>query len=137
MLDLENKIRDHIYQYIQGHISLNEFQAWFIPATWNIHQIGEPVTRGMVAQIIGRLAEYLNGDWSQEEFKDILRRIAQNITIPQERQIITSTDSDTITLEEQGEQISQVYSQLSEGSSHKNYHQEIFQTNIPLRLSFA
>jgi hypothetical protein len=137
MIDLTNDIRDYIYQYIKGDISLNDFQAWFIPAIWNIHKHGDLPTQEMVSEILGRLAEYLNRDWSQDEFKDILRRIAQNITVSLESQIITSSDSDNIMFEEQEPQIFQAYSELSEAPSNKNYHQEISQTNRPLRFSFA
>jgi hypothetical protein len=132
-----NKIRDHIYHYIKEDLTLNDFQAWFVPATWNIHRTGDLSTEEMASEILGRLAEYLNGDWSQDEFKDILRRIAQNITISLERQVITSSDSDNIMFEERKPWTSQAYIELSEAPSNKNYYQEISQTNGPLRSSFA
>jgi len=137
MFDLMNKIRDQVYQYIKGDISLNDFQAWFVPATWNIHQTEDFSTQEMASEILGRLAEYLNGDWSQDEFIDILRRIAQNITISLERQIITSSNSDNIMLEEQRPQLSQIYTEFSVGPSNIIYHREISQTNIPLLFSFV
>jgi hypothetical protein len=35
------EIQNHLAQWIDGKISLREFEDWFVPATWNIHLAGD------------------------------------------------------------------------------------------------
>ena len=73
---LEREIRAHVDQYLAGEISLGELDDWLWPATADIEQIDDQVSRDLTNEIILRLAEYSHGDWTEAELKDLLRPIA-------------------------------------------------------------
>jgi len=75
MMDLENKLKD----YIAGDITLSEFEGWFVPAYWNIHHRRDDDLSQIVYEIELRLAEYSNGDWSEEELKGLLLFIMRDV----------------------------------------------------------
>ena len=73
---LEQDIREQLRRYIDGQISLREFDAWFVPATRAVDRTGPPEAIDLTYEVFLRLAEYSNGDWTEAELKDILGRVA-------------------------------------------------------------
>jgi hypothetical protein len=71
-----NEIRDKIAQFVQGHIPISEFKEWFITFTVNIQQAENLELRKTVGEVLGRLAEYSQGHWSENELKHNLAPIA-------------------------------------------------------------
>ena len=73
---LEQAIQEQLRRYIDGQISLREFDAWFVPATRAVDRTGPPEAIDLTYEVFLRLAEYSNGDWTEAELKDILGRVA-------------------------------------------------------------
>lgn len=66
------EILARVSDYVTGVSSLEEFEDWFIPATWGINGTQDAGAAAAANQISLRLAEFLNGDWSELELKDQL-----------------------------------------------------------------
>jgi len=39
---LDREIREHLARYFAGEISLRQFEEWFAPRAWDIHQVADP-----------------------------------------------------------------------------------------------
>lgn len=59
-------LRKNLIDFLEDRISLQEFNRWFIPYTWNMDH------NFIVSRIKLRLCEYDSGYWTQEELKEIL-----------------------------------------------------------------
>lgn len=73
-------IREKLAKYLAGEISLSTFQEWFVPRAWNIEK-RDPAAVELAHEIDLRLAEFSNGDWTEEELKSKLRPLATNYTV--------------------------------------------------------
>jgi len=78
-LDIE--IRDRLASYLVGEISLQDFEHWFVPSSWNIVQSKNQAAVNLVYEIELWLAEYSDGFWSEDELKDQLRPLVENYRI--------------------------------------------------------
>ncbi|MGH7264026.1 MAG: hypothetical protein ACREMB_04110 [Candidatus Rokuibacteriota bacterium] len=67
---MESEILSHLLRYIRGQESLTELEDWFVPATWQIHQTGDRDAVAVSRRVSLRLAEFLNGHWTENELKD-------------------------------------------------------------------
>lgn len=50
------EIREHLRRYVADEITLDEFENWFVPKSWNIHQMGDVVwqsNRAALAEQVG------------------------------------------------------------------------------------
>ena len=63
------KLKNKLSEYIAGEISLSEFEDWFVPTYWNVHQRNHKELINMVYDMELRLAEYSSGCWTEEELK--------------------------------------------------------------------
>jgi hypothetical protein len=68
----ELEIREQIALYLKGEHTLNEFQDWFVPRSWNFHENANLALQKLVASIELAIAEFTNGDWSRQELHDML-----------------------------------------------------------------
>jgi hypothetical protein len=75
------EIRKQLIRYLSGQISLNTFQEIFIPIIWDIDKKENKAVKKLSNRIILRLAEYSNGDWSEQELKDFFRPMVGNFNI--------------------------------------------------------
>ena len=75
------EIRKQLIRYLSGQISLNNFQEVFIPIIWDIDKKENKNVKKLSNRIILRLAEYSNGDWSEQELKDLFRPMIGNFNI--------------------------------------------------------
>ena len=73
---MESEIRRRLKDYLSGRLSIQAFQEWFVPATWDIEKQASENLRRLVYGIELRLAEYTNGHWSPAELKDYLQPLA-------------------------------------------------------------
>jgi hypothetical protein len=55
------EIHDHLGQWLDGRISLREFEDWFVPSTWDVHRRGEPDLESLADEIELNLSEYSDG----------------------------------------------------------------------------
>lgn len=65
-------IRDHLAPYPRGETSLTDFDAWFVPAFWELRGEGDPETRALTGEIYLRLVEYSNRDGIESELREKL-----------------------------------------------------------------
>ena len=70
---LDFNIREQLARYLASEISLHEFEDWFFPETWNIDQTDDLNLLNLVYGIKLRLAEFSNGDWTEDELHSRLR----------------------------------------------------------------
>lgn len=68
--DLE--IREQLARYLAREISLQDFEDWFAPRAWNIHEATSPALQELVSEIELLLAEFSNGDWTEKELRRML-----------------------------------------------------------------
>lgn len=71
---MELQLRNRLAQYLNGEVTLEDFEEWFLAATWDDGQDGD--LGALVSAIRHRLAEFSNGDWSEAELKDLLKPLA-------------------------------------------------------------
>jgi hypothetical protein len=78
---MENIIRERLAQYLDARITLREFQAWFVPATWNLEATADPAAFNLATEIELRLAEFTNGHITESQLRDIFLSIATTYTV--------------------------------------------------------
>lgn len=78
---LDVQIRYKLMSYLLGEISLQSFEDWFVPSSWNVDQSKNQDAINMVYEIELRLAEFSNGHRSEEELKDFLRPLVANYRV--------------------------------------------------------
>jgi hypothetical protein len=76
---MKNAILAMLGNYVSGWISREQFEDWFIPATWDAQL--DPDTRKLVNRIKLRLAEFLNEDWTEPELKQELSRLVPTVRV--------------------------------------------------------
>lgn len=67
------QIREKLSDWINGKISLAEFEDWFVPATWNVHRSGDEAAENLVDEIELNLSEYSGGYLSREQLVVAMR----------------------------------------------------------------
>jgi len=65
----EFELRQELARYLKGQSALKEFEDWFVARSWNINQNSNPSLHNLVSQIELSLAEFGNGDWTEEELR--------------------------------------------------------------------
>ena len=75
MENLETSIRRHLECYLAGDISLDEFQDWFIGATWHVEETREREAAELTYSVEHALAEASAGLLSREEIDARLRSL--------------------------------------------------------------
>jgi hypothetical protein len=81
------QIRSRLADWINGRVSLSEFEDWFVPETWNIHKANDPEAEALADEIELSLSEYSGGYLSLGQLKENLKELA-HIATP----IVRSTD---------------------------------------------
>ena len=81
MPDLQQQIRGHLATYLLlGGETLDEFEDWFVLASWNARKETEPATLALIAEIELRLAEYSSGHWDKGELhQHFLGKVAAGV----------------------------------------------------------
>jgi hypothetical protein len=97
----EIEIRQQLARYLKRECTLNEFQDWFVPHSWNFHQSPNRALQKLVAAIELAIAEFTNGDWTDTElrshFNSLLTTYAVDLVGPSEAEqpskIVTESNS--------------------------------------------
>ena len=71
------QIRQKLFDWLDGRISLRQFEAWFVPATWDAHQ-SSAETKAFVDDIELNLFEYSDGHMTQDELWHALLTLVQS-----------------------------------------------------------
>jgi hypothetical protein len=78
---LDFNIRERLATYLAKEISLHEFEDWLFPETWDVDQLGDLALTNLVYGIKLRLAEFSNGDWTEDELRSLLRPFIEKYDI--------------------------------------------------------
>jgi len=84
------EIRKRLTQWVDGNISLREFQEWFVPATWNIHLANDPEAEGLADDIEMALSQYTSRVLPIEDLRRELAKAARPFVVQQVRIIAMS-----------------------------------------------
>lgn len=63
---------DRLSSYVGGENSLEAFDQWFVPTTWDINEVEDPIAYHLSGEIYLLLAEYTQGDRTDDELKAAL-----------------------------------------------------------------
>jgi len=63
----EFELRQELARYLKGQCTLQDFEDWFVPRSWNFSQDSNPSLQKLVSQIELSIAEFSNGDWTEKE----------------------------------------------------------------------
>jgi len=77
----ESEIREQLARYLAGQSTLNEFQDWFVPRSWNFHKNADPSLQRLVSSVELAIAEFTNGDWSSQELRGILNLLLKTYEV--------------------------------------------------------
>lgn len=78
---LELTIRKKLIEYVTSRISLQEFQRWFVPATWDVHLSGEQGAVDLAYRIELCLAEYTSGHLPENQLRSEFGGLLTRATI--------------------------------------------------------
>lgn len=81
---LDLQIQDQLARYVHHEISLNDFQAWLVRRSWNVHLVGNTEAERFTFAIEGLLAEYSNGDLTKDALNTELAALLSTGTRPVE-----------------------------------------------------
>jgi hypothetical protein len=71
---LELEISAQVARYLAGEATLAELRRWLLPLVWELSESdGEQGSR-LAYRIELRLAEYMNGHWTEEDLRTIFER---------------------------------------------------------------
>jgi hypothetical protein len=73
-IDLD--IRALLVCYLNGDLTLADFEDWFVPVAWNIERTGNQRAVELAGEIELRLAEFSSGHWSEPDLRGMLAPLA-------------------------------------------------------------
>ena len=73
------EIRQRLLEWLDGSISLRQFEDWFVPATWNAHRENDPDAESLADEIEMNLSEYSGGQQNLEQLRGALRELANTV----------------------------------------------------------
>ena len=76
---LSTAIRANLARCLDGPWSLRAFDEWFVPATIDVERSGDAMAEALTWEIYLRLAEYSNGDCTEDELKGLLRQLVEPV----------------------------------------------------------
>jgi hypothetical protein len=94
---LELTVRQKLIEYVASRISLQEFQRWFVPATWDVHLSGEQGAIDLAYRIELRLAEYTSGHLPENQLRSELGELLCRATFTVGRAVSVIQTSDNAT----------------------------------------
>lgn len=66
---LEQEIQNRLAQYLRGDETLAEFEAWLLPASWDLSPQADPAGHELATAILMRIGEFTGGDWTESELR--------------------------------------------------------------------
>ena len=92
---LDFNIREKLAEYLAGKISLDEFEDWFFPETVEVDQESPLALIKLVYGIKLSLAEFSHGDWSDSEFRGLLRSLLEEHIVGDVQKLVQYGTSST------------------------------------------
>ena len=108
---LDQQIQQRLNWYLHGDLSLADFEAWLVPATWDLSPQSDSAAHGLATAITLRIAEFKNGDWTENDLYRELGEI-QPITM-----LSGGEKSEVVILASQGQGSSSVAGKQPVGAS--------------------
>lgn len=90
---LDQQIRTWLARYLRDVLDLEDFEGWFTPATWDVESSGDPAAQGLAAVVALKLAEFSNGDLTEDELRDEFRPLVGALAEEPETVLSTSGTS--------------------------------------------
>ncbi len=85
MTERESAIRHQLRAYLSDDMSLDEFTAWLVGASWNIENVGDVGAIQLAYAIELALAEYSSGlltlDELRRDLRDLNQPVGLNLTV--------------------------------------------------------
>ena len=79
--NLQLKIKEKLWAYLNGKISFKRFQKWYSPIAWEIMCDENAPENELIGHLETRFAEFTSGDRSESEMMQLLRIELENVTI--------------------------------------------------------
>jgi hypothetical protein len=73
-IHLEHEIRTCLGNYLTGEITLQQFEDWLVPSTWNEHPDSE--AEQLSSRILLHISEFDDGWLSEDALKSLLQPLA-------------------------------------------------------------
>lgn len=70
--ELREAVVSWIKRYLAGEATASQFEAWFLPASWNVTQWGDETTQALVGTLGLWFSEYDRGHRTDEELQQLL-----------------------------------------------------------------
>ncbi len=77
----EGQLRSHLIKFIEGKLTLDEFEDQFVSASWNMHKDSSESAIALASAVGLCLAEHSSGHLSDSELLDELRPLATVFTM--------------------------------------------------------
>lgn len=74
-MGLDQEIREHLRHYLDGALSFEEFEDWFLDATWDLHR-DSPDVPELVYTVERCIAEYTGDYRSEDELRETFEALA-------------------------------------------------------------
>jgi hypothetical protein len=74
---LELQLRQHLSKYLANQMTLRQFLRWFTPISLDALESSRPGLQELAGEVELRLAEYMNGDWTEDDLRRLLRPITR------------------------------------------------------------
>jgi hypothetical protein len=68
-----SQIREQLAQFLDGQISFDKFEDWFLQNTWNIHLSGSVAAEDLTFAVQESLSEYSSGHIDERGLRNELR----------------------------------------------------------------
>ena len=73
------EIRERLRNWLDGEISLHQFEDWFVPSTWNVHREYDREVESLVDEIELNLSEYSGGHSTIGQLRQTLQELAHYV----------------------------------------------------------
>jgi hypothetical protein len=70
-------LREQIGRYLAVELTIRDFHRWVLPASWNLHQADDSMTKEQAGEIGLCLAEMEAGHRTEDDFRRLLRGIRE------------------------------------------------------------
>lgn len=70
------EIRDNLSRFVDGKLSLHEFEDWFVPVLWDLAESDDGESRSLAGAVSNLIAEYSDGLRSETSLR---RELEKNI----------------------------------------------------------
>ena len=69
MTALTREIYAKASEFVDGKVSLRQFEEWFVPATWSVHRANDQVAESLADEIDLSISEHTDGLLSIDELR--------------------------------------------------------------------